>query len=138
MKLRTDDEIWRARLLYLGPPGYTLPFQLPYAQYGLFAVLCAGLTTGAVMLTGTWKAAGLAIAASIVLTWFVWQHVDPDRPARKVLRVAWTDRRRLEPQPERRLPRLTASHIRFVEYQRPNRPASQLRPTGTNRTGGRP
>ena len=39
MRLRTDDDIYRARLVYLGPPGYTLPFQLPYAQYGLFVVL---------------------------------------------------------------------------------------------------
>ena len=39
MRLRTDDDIYRARLVYLGPPGYTLPIQLPYAQYGLFLVL---------------------------------------------------------------------------------------------------
>ncbi len=39
MRLRTDDDIYRARLVYLGPPGYTLPIQLPYAQYGLFIVL---------------------------------------------------------------------------------------------------
>ena len=39
MRLRTDDDIYRARLVYLGPPGYTLPVQLPYAQYGLFLLL---------------------------------------------------------------------------------------------------
>ncbi len=39
MRLRTDDDIYRARLVYLGPPGYTLPIQLPYAQYGLFVLL---------------------------------------------------------------------------------------------------
>ena len=39
MRLRTDDDIYRARLVYLGPPGYTLPVQLPYAQYGLFVIL---------------------------------------------------------------------------------------------------
>ena len=39
MRLRTDDDIYRARLVYLGPPGYTLPIQLPYAQYGLFILL---------------------------------------------------------------------------------------------------
>ena len=33
MRLRTDDDIYRARLVYLGPPGYTLPIHLPYAQY---------------------------------------------------------------------------------------------------------
>ena len=39
MRLRTDDDIYRARLVYLGPPGYTLPVHLPYAQYGLFMLL---------------------------------------------------------------------------------------------------
>ena len=39
MRLRTDDDIYRARLVYLGPPGYTLPVQLPYAQYGMFILL---------------------------------------------------------------------------------------------------
>ena len=39
MRLRTDDDIYRARLVYLGPPGYTLPVQLPYAQYGVFVLL---------------------------------------------------------------------------------------------------
>ena len=39
MRLRTDDDIYRARLVYLGPPGYTLPVQLPYAQYGMFVLL---------------------------------------------------------------------------------------------------
>jgi len=39
MRLRTDDDIYRARLVYLGPPGYTLPVQLPYAQYGVFILL---------------------------------------------------------------------------------------------------
>jgi len=39
MRLRTDDDIYRARLVYLGPPGYTLPVHLPYAQYGMFILL---------------------------------------------------------------------------------------------------
>ena len=39
MRLRTDDDIYRARLVYLGPPGYTLPVHLPYTQYGMFMLL---------------------------------------------------------------------------------------------------
>ena len=39
MRLRTDDDIYRARLVYLGPPEYTLPVHLPYAQYGMFVAL---------------------------------------------------------------------------------------------------
>ncbi len=36
MRLPTDDDIYRARLVYLGSPGYTLPVHLPYAQYVMF------------------------------------------------------------------------------------------------------
>lgn len=114
MKMRTDDDIYRARLVYLGPPGYTLPFQLPYAQYGLFVILAFGLTAAGVALTGTWKSAGAAVGVAIFLTAYIWGHVDPDRPARKVIKVAITDWKKIEPAKEQ-LPRLTAGHIRFSE-----------------------
>ncbi len=112
MKLRTDDDIYRARLVYLGPPGYTLPFQLPYAQWGLFAALAAGFTTIAVAVTGAAVSSGVAIAVAIFMTGYIWQHVDPDRPARKVIKVALTDWHRISP-PTQQLPRLSTHHIRF-------------------------
>jgi len=115
MKLRTDDDIYRVRLVYLGPPGYTLPFQFPYAQYGLFAALAAGFIAAAVALTGNWVSSGVAIAAALFMTGYIWQHVDPDRPARMVIKVALTDWRPIKARPEK-LPRLTASHIRFSEF----------------------
>jgi hypothetical protein len=112
MILRADDDIYRARLVYLGPPGYTFPVQLPYAEYGLFAALSSGLITAAVSMTGNWMSSGVALAAAIFLTAYIWQHVDPDRPARKVLLVALTDWRRIGPPPEK-LPRLSARHVKF-------------------------
>ncbi len=117
MRLRTDDDIYRARLLYLGPPGYTLPFQLPYSQYGLFALLVPTfmfvrwLITQDVDLFPAYE-----IALAMVTTSFVFRHVDPDRPARKVIRTALTDwRRTREPFVERREPRLVASKVRIRE-----------------------
>jgi peptidoglycan/LPS O-acetylase OafA/YrhL len=117
MRLRTDDDIYRARLLYLGPPGYTLPFQLPYAQYGLFALLVPVFMlihyafTLTVDLFPAWE-----IALSMVATSLVFRYVDPDRPARQVLRTALTDwRRTREPAVERRDPRLVATRIRVRE-----------------------
>ena len=117
MRLRTDDDIYRARLVYLGPPGYTLPVHLPYAQYGLFMllvplyVLIHWLFTFTVDLFPAWE-----IALAIVTTSFVFRYVDPDRPARMVIRTALTDwRRTREPAVEQRDPRLIATRVRIRE-----------------------
>ncbi len=115
MRLRTDDDIYRARLLYLGPPGYTLPVQLPYAQYGLFALLVPLFMlihysfTLTVDLFPAWE-----IALAMVSTSLIFRYVDPDRPARMVIRTALTDwRRTREPRTEQREARLVASKIRI-------------------------
>ncbi len=117
MRLRTDDDIYRARLVYLGPPGYTLPIQLSYAQYGVFALLVPlfmlvhYLFTFHIDIIPAWE-----IALSIVTTSYIFRHVDPDRPARKVVRTALTDWRRSgEPVAERREPRLVATRVRIRE-----------------------
>ncbi|MFG3700429.1 hypothetical protein ACGF5C_21295 [Micromonospora sp. NPDC047620] len=117
MRLRTDDDIYRARLVYLGPPGYTLPVHLPYAQYGLFMLLVPlymfihWLFTLRVELFPAWE-----IALAIVTTSFIFRYVDPDRPARMVIRTALTDwRRTREPAAEQRDPRLVGSRIRIRE-----------------------
>jgi hypothetical protein len=114
MRLRTDDDIYRARLVYLGPPGYTLPVQLSYAQYGVFVLLVPVfmaihyLFTLHIDIVPAWE-----IALSIVCTSFIFRHVDPDRPARMVIRTAMTDwRATREPASERREARLVASRIR--------------------------
>ncbi len=95
MRLRSDDDIYRARLLFLGPRGFTLPFHLPYVAYPLFvAVLC--LVIGArFLVTGSVDIfPAIEIALSIVLTSLILRQVSPDRPVRAVLRTAATDWRR--------------------------------------------
>lgn len=123
MRLRTDDDIYRARLVYLGPPGYTLPFHLPYAQYGLFVVLVPLFMLVHYMFTlhvdvfPAWE-----IALAMVATSYIFRHVDPDRPARMVIRTALTDwRTTREPGREQRAPRLVASHIRVDDSIAPQR-----------------
>src|SRR6186713_566383 len=118
MRLRTDDDIYRARLVYLGPPGYTLPVQLPYAQYGMFLLLVPLFMFVHYLFSGTvdpipaWE-----IALAMVTTSFIWRHVDPDRPARMVIRTALTDWRggRAATGAETRAPRLTARKVRVRE-----------------------
>jgi|SRR5439155_14745896 len=120
MRLRTDDDIYRARLVYLGPPGYTLPIQLPYAQYGLFVILVPfymfvhwlfTLGNQHPDLFPAWE-----IALAMVSTSLVFRYVDPDRPARMVIRTALTDwRHTREPRVEQREPRVTARRVRIRE-----------------------
>ena len=56
------------------------------------------------------------IALAMVTTSYIFRHVDPDRPARMVIRTALTDwRRTREPAGEQRDPRLIARRIRVRE-----------------------
>jgi hypothetical protein len=117
MRLRTDDDIYRARLVYLGPPGYTLPIQLPYAQYGVFVLLVPlfvfihYLFSFSVDLFPAWE-----IALAMVATSLIFRYVDPDRPARMVLRTALTDwRHTREPRVEQREARLVGRRVRIRE-----------------------
>jgi hypothetical protein len=121
MRLRTDDDIYRARLVYLGPPGYTLPIQLPYAQYGVFALLVPLFMFLHYLLTfqppDLFPAYEIALA--MVSTSLIFRYVDPDRPARMVIRTALTDwRNTREPSSEVREPRLVATRVRIREALR--------------------
>jgi hypothetical protein len=115
MRLRTDDDIYRARLVYLGPPGYTLPVQLPYAQYGVFVLLVPLFMFIRYLLTlhvDFFPAYEIALA--IVATSLIFRYVDPDRPARMVVRTALTDwRHTREPSSELRDARLVGSRVRI-------------------------
>ncbi|HEY3007450.1 MAG TPA: hypothetical protein VGJ63_05215 [Micromonosporaceae bacterium] len=116
MRLRTDDDIYRARLVYLGPPGYTLPIHLPYAEYGLFVLLVPLYMAIHYLLTFHVEFPAWEIALAMVTTSYIFRHVDPDRPARVVIRTALTDwRRTREPAVEQRDARLVASRIRVRE-----------------------
>ena len=120
MRLRTDDDIYRARLVYLGPPGYTLPFQLPYAQYGLFLLLVPVYIGIHYLITFDFDPVpAWEIALAMVTTSVIWRYVDPDRPARMVIRTALTDWRgsgagRAGLVREERLPRLIARRVVVV------------------------
>jgi hypothetical protein len=113
MRLRADDDIYRARLVYLGPPGYTLPIHATYPQIFLFAGVAAlFLLIGSLLFSG-WGFFGSAIALSFITTYGIWRHVDADVPVRKVLLAAFHDCRRAGPrtEPSSNLPKLTGRHI---------------------------
>jgi hypothetical protein len=113
MEMRTDDDIYRARLVYIGPPGYNLPFHLPYAPWGLFAATAGVLLLAGWALVGLSWSFGFAVALAMVATSYIWSKVDADQPARKFLHVAATDWRHTTPDAETRLPALSARRIRI-------------------------
>jgi hypothetical protein len=119
MRLRTDDDIYRARLVYLGPPGYTLPVQLPYAQYGMFLLLVPVFMGIHYLITFQFDPVpAWEIALAMVSTSFIWRYVDPDRPARTVIRTALTDWRgsgATDAAKEQRTPRLVARRVTIRE-----------------------
>lgn len=112
MKLETDDEIYRAKLVYLGPPGYSLPFHLSYAQYGVFAVILIALVLVGVLVFASLVVIGPCVAIALGLTHTVFQYVDPDQPARAVAKTFFTDWRRMGSR-EGRVPALAARHIKI-------------------------
>src|SRR5215218_9187367 len=102
MRLRPDDDIYRARLLFLGPKGFTLPVHLPYVAYPLFVGVLSLIMLGRFILTGTVDLfPAIEIAFSIVITSVILRQVSPDRPVRAVLRTAATDWRRHREDTER-------------------------------------
>jgi hypothetical protein len=115
MLMRSDDDIYRARLRYLGPPGYTLPVQATYGQIGLFVSVAATyLLIGSMLFTGG-RFIGSALAVAAATTYYIGKHVDADVPVRKVLLAFFYDCRRLGPKtkPSKNLTRLSARHITF-------------------------
>lgn len=116
MRLRTDDDIYRARLTYLGPPGYTFPVHLQYGQYALFAVLVPLFMV--IHSLVMWRPPDLLpayeIALAMVATSWIFKHVDHDRPAKQVIRTAFTDWRRSKVgDTEVRDPAFRGRHIRI-------------------------
>jgi putative Ca2+/H+ antiporter (TMEM165/GDT1 family) len=116
MRLRTDDDIYRARLLYLGPPGYTLPVHLPYGQYGAFAALLALFMFVRWLLTREVDLfPAIEISLALVATSLIFRYVDADRPATTVVRTLLTDwRHRRDAGSESRIPTFTARSTRLI------------------------
>ncbi|HLL69062.1 MAG TPA: hypothetical protein VK453_25605 [Micromonosporaceae bacterium] len=116
-RVRTDDDIYRARLLYLGPPGYTLPIHLSYAQWFVGAALAAAFGGAAYLVIGNPWLTWWATCASGLATALIFKYVNPDRHAWHVIRTALTDWRRTKPQPTGQMPSYSVAHIRIGRGQ---------------------
>jgi hypothetical protein len=92
-KVRETSGLRRHNSVYLGPEGYTFPFQFTYAQYGLY-----GIATAIGVLIGAVAGSTLVVCWLLLPLWFcaalIWRKVDPDRPARKVVKTLALDCKR--------------------------------------------
>lgn len=114
MKLRPDDEIRRARMVWLGWKGTTLPVQWPYAKWLLYGGLFLGSTITLFAIFRTVYLIPTCAVVSYFATTAIWDRTDPDRPARKVIRTALTDwRADRDDGTDTELPALDASHVRL-------------------------
>lgn len=112
MKIRTDDAIWRARLVWLGWQGVTLPVHLPYQQWGAWFGLTVVLGGLSWLIFGSALAVPPAAVVALFATTLLFQFADPERPARKVVRTVLTDWRADRPADEvQELPTLHATHV---------------------------
>lgn len=111
MRLRADDPFFRARLVYLGPEGKTLPVHLPYGQWGL-TILCVVVlvTVGALIYPNPYLI-GLPIGAGCTIATLLYRRVNPNRPVITVVRTLISDRRRITPAAADRLPGFTARKV---------------------------
>jgi hypothetical protein len=111
-KLAPDDEINNAQVVFLGPPGYTFPWEWSYQQYGVTTVFAVPLFVACLALFNVVISLTLAIAIAALASSLLFRYVDPDRPIGKVLTTIATDWRSLRPPTEQQMPTRTAQHVR--------------------------
>lgn len=124
MKVAPTDDIFRVKFVYFGPDDWTFPWQWTFGRYGLFLSLSAVSLGVVLLLTGFHFKPGpdaFAVAAAVLVSAVVWKRVNPDRPARAVVRTVLTDwRHHPKPGPEPvRLPTLSAAHITITTEESP-------------------
>lgn len=117
-EIRTDDGPRRLRALWLGPKGYTLPFEWTYVQW-VVVFLTANIGTAMAGLVGVWFAVrvleldrlswSLALAGIFAVAWGfpagVWlgvramRNVTVDEPLTVKVRDLWRTARRRHTEP---------------------------------------
>lgn len=80
---RTDDEILRTKLPFLGPKGFTLPFRWTFTQWGIGAAIVLPLSFIALLINP--YLLGMAIAVGGFAAFLVCRQISADRPARAVI-----------------------------------------------------
>lgn len=89
MLVRTDDEVYRVDSVWLGPPRATFPWRARYVSYGVGLLVMIGVMflqrrigIGLDFFSVAW-----ALVLTVVLTRFVGQRIDYERPLGQVVEL---------------------------------------------------
>jgi hypothetical protein len=88
MQRRTDDDVLRTQLPFLGPKGFTLPVRWTFVQWGVGTAIVLPLSVIALLISP--YLLGMAIAVGGFTAWLICRQISPDRPARAVARTIVT------------------------------------------------
>jgi VIT1/CCC1 family predicted Fe2+/Mn2+ transporter len=91
MRLPVDDALYRVDARYLGPKGWSLPWQARYASYGIgFLIFLA--TMAIVHRAIPFPASAvIALAVTVAATTLLSRRIDHERPARTVVQGFWSE-----------------------------------------------
>jgi len=114
---QADDDLFRVHARYLGPPGFTLPFAVPYR--GILPGLAAGVAVQLItslLGAGIWRFA-LAAGAFIAVATLADRYSSTERPVSSL--PAILSHETGAPRPRKREPARTVLRPRSIPVQRP-------------------
>jgi hypothetical protein len=143
--VRPDDEVYRVDSVWLGPPRATFPWRARYVSYalGLVVMILVMFVQRRIGIGLDFFSVAWALVVTVVLTRFLGQRIDDERPLGQVFVLFWHE----VSGPRRRTRgdggRLRPNRVRIGPIGRARRPAAGIRRTPTtgvaawSRTGGR-
>ena len=135
MLVRTDDEVYRVDSVWLGPPRATFPWRARYVSYGLglLVMILVMFVQRRIGIGLDFFSVAWALVITVVVTRFLGQRIDYERPLGQVLALFWHE----VSGPRRRTAaaggRLRSGHVRIGSARargrsrRPGRPVAPAR-----------
>lgn len=117
MRIAPDDDLYRVRLVWLGPQGMSFPWTARYQTYGVWILSFVAILAFegvmpflSVTLPPTWEFAIATLGTAILM-----KLTDYDRPLRSIPQVMWREgRRALVRRPERGVDAIRTARITVV------------------------
>jgi hypothetical protein len=91
--VRTDDDVYRVDSVWLGPPRATFPWRARYVSYGLglLVMIVVMFVQRRIGIGLDFFSVAWALIVTIVVTRFLGQRIDYERPLGQVLALFWSE-----------------------------------------------
>lgn len=91
--VRTDDEVYRVDSVWLGPPRATFPWRARYVSYGLglLVMVLVMFVQRRIGIGLDFFSVAWALVVTIVITRFLGQRIDDERPLGQVFALFWAE-----------------------------------------------